>query len=138
MSTSGSEKLQRLNPIYKLPTTGETMLAGDRELRFAEAILSEGWMSMELSGGGRAALAASALYTASAVIHAGGHASQDEVGELMDVAAISIRGWMPEIATVALEIDTSEFTNDAQHDRVVRERLEHLAAGGSVPDMPGF
>jgi len=134
MSTDSSQLPKRLDPSRHLPTPRSEDIPQDA-VQFAEDILNAAHPGSGFCGARRSVLAGSALYCAVVGLH-GPIVTQARVGELCGTTPVSIRDWMDEMSRVAVEcVDVDAFTGT--DGTVVEARLQHLAAGGAVPDLPG-
>ena len=136
MRIDSAQFQQRLDPVKHLPTEQSVDTDVPRDaFELAEAILNAAHPGVEFTGARRSTLAGGALYCAAVVLH-GPIVTQDETADAVGTTPVSIRDRMGDMARVALEdIDLSEYTGTG--GSLVLDRLEHLAAGGSVPELPG-
>lgn len=131
-----TEFMQQIDPAERLPGHDERAPPGFP----ADAVqLARGALNaVDGATSGAASppvLAAAALYVSATALR-GTVISQPDAAAAVDGGAtdVSMRQWFAPLAYAALTLDLSCYESDPQD--VVEARLQHLADGGTVPELP--
>ena len=138
MSTEDTAAVQfrnRLDPVRYIPDPGDIETVPVEAIDLAAAVLKGMYDTGQLSGAKRSTVAAAAVYTA-AVSMRGLDVTQHDVADATGTTTVGIREWLADMAAAMLADDRFEEFVGSADVSVVRERLQHLADGGSVTGLP--
>lgn len=121
--------VERLSPTTYLPDQDQIARVDPATHQFAHAVLKATFPNAEYQHYSRSALAGSALYVASVAVSGPDRVRQPWVADTVGTTEMSIRAHIEKLAQLAF--DSVELE---EHPAVDKDRLRHLAGGGSARD----